>query len=251
MTTLQRFAALFLLLSLAVQAQDQAQNPEAYTGYWQGSIEIPGGPLGVGVEFNIEGDALTGAIDIPAQGAAGLPLENIALEDEALTFAIAGVPGEPTFIGRLVGESLRGDFSQSGQTFPFALERAEEALTLRRPQDPVPPFPYREEEVRYSSGQARQCRATRPPLVQVLRRRRSRRKSPTLATWWPLSGRATSKRPEPAPARAWRRASPTSPRRSARRPRSRPSPRRPRWRLWAPAGSRTFSPLTRPPICET
>lgn len=72
------------------------------------------------------------------------------LEGEQLTFAIQGVPGTPTFSGAVTGNTIAGEFRQSGQTFPFSLERG--ALEQARPQEPKPPYLYREEEVTYKHG---------------------------------------------------------------------------------------------------
>ena len=69
--------------------------------------------------------ALEGTIDIPAQGAKGLALESIEAKDADVSFAIRGVPGQPTFKGALSadGQAIEGSFTQGGQTFPSRLAR--------------------------------------------------------------------------------------------------------------------------------
>jgi uncharacterized protein len=62
-----------------------------------------------------------------------------------------GVPGDPAFAGTLDGDRIEGTFTQGGQPLPFFLEREAEPTALR-PQEPLPPFPYLEEEVTYASG---------------------------------------------------------------------------------------------------
>ena len=60
----------------------------------------------------------------------------IELDGNAATFEIQGVPGTPTFKGTLEGSKIAGDFSQSGATFPFSVERAvpvEGIWYVRRP----------------------------------------------------------------------------------------------------------------------
>lgn len=115
---------IYLLLVLAGTAL--AQTPEDVAGDWRGAIDIPGSPLEVVVTFTAEG-GLTGTIDIPAQGAEEVPLENVTLTGAQVGFAIQGVPGAPTFEGQLEGSDIEGTFTQSGQTFPFALSRDETA----------------------------------------------------------------------------------------------------------------------------
>lgn len=121
-------------------------------GHWEGRVETPGTALGVIIDLAPGPDGWTGTIDIPLQGARGLALTAIAVAGDSVTFAIDGIPGEPTFRGVLADSAglqlIRGDFTQSGFTIPFRLGR--EALAeVRRPQEPQPPFPYRVEEVGY------------------------------------------------------------------------------------------------------
>lgn len=96
------------------------------SGRWSGAIQIPGTELGVQVDLAAaEGGAWKGDIDIPQQNARDLPLENIKVDGSSVTFKIAGPPGDPTFTGTLAadGSKIEGQFTQNGQTFPFALER--------------------------------------------------------------------------------------------------------------------------------
>lgn len=128
-------------------------------GTWRGAIEIPQqGQLGVEVELRRESDGWVGTIDIPQQGATDAPLERIAVDGAAVRFSIAGVPGDPTFDGRLDGDAIAGTFRQGGAELAFSLRRlsAEEAAAAAagpaRPQEPKPPFPYRVEETTLASG---------------------------------------------------------------------------------------------------
>ena len=97
------------------------------TGHWEGPIQLPGAELKVLVDLKAGATgALEGTIDIPAQNAKGLPLESVEAKDTAVSFAIRGVPGQPTFKGALAadGQAIEGSFTQGGQTFPFRLARA-------------------------------------------------------------------------------------------------------------------------------
>ncbi len=123
-------------------------------GHWEGVIQVPGIELRVSVDLAQKDKALSGTIDIPQQGAKGLPLDAVALPAEAegkVHFAIRGVPGAPTFDGTLAGSEIQGTFSQGGQSFPFHLGR-EVVPPPARPQEPKPPFPYTAEEVHYTNN---------------------------------------------------------------------------------------------------
>jgi len=152
-------AALFswALPALAAQAP-VAQPPTALAassaaGHWEGAIDIPSLTLVVKVDLTA-GQAWSGAIDIPQQSAKGLPLDKIAVDGDHVRFSIAGIPGDPTFDGRLDKGEIRGTFTQGPGSYPFHLGR-EAVKAPRRPQEPQPPFPYTEEEVTYQNGDIR------------------------------------------------------------------------------------------------
>jgi len=140
---------------LAAGEDGAAARDDDPTGRWEGAIETPGGKLGVGVDLERSASGWSGTIDIPAQGAAGLPLADVAVEGDRVRFRIAGVPGAPTFDGTLGEGEIRGTFRQGAAELPFRLGRepvlAGVALPAApaRPQEPAPPFPYRAEEVVY------------------------------------------------------------------------------------------------------
>lgn len=141
-----------LLISMAAFAVALAQDD--FAGQWQGSIDPQGLNLGIVVTVN-NADTLTATIDIPVQGLEAVPLELSNITNDSITFVIPGIPGTPTFEGALAEDTLEGTFRQSGQSLPFRLERVAEGETpslAKRPQDPVPPFPYSAEEVSYQSG---------------------------------------------------------------------------------------------------
>jgi uncharacterized protein len=123
-------------------------------GAWSGAIQLPTGGLDVRVELQSGEEGWTGAIDIPAQGARGLPLGGIRVWGDSVTFAIAGLPGDPTFLGEVREGTITGTFTQGGQSLPFHLERSlASSPEPRRPQTPEPPFPYEVEEVTYQNGE--------------------------------------------------------------------------------------------------
>jgi pimeloyl-ACP methyl ester carboxylesterase len=119
-------------------------------GSWQGVLGPDVLNLEIRTQFALEGAVLTGTIDIPAQGLLGFALAPVELAGDAIRFGMPGIPGDPLFEGTIAGERIEGTFTQGGQPFAFVLERTE-AVDLR-PQEPKPPFPYLEEEVRFASG---------------------------------------------------------------------------------------------------
>jgi uncharacterized protein len=139
-----------LLIALLFAAAAAQPNP---LGAWHGAL----GPGVIDLEIRVTiaaddtGAGLSGTIDIPAQGLTGFPLAEFALDGSEIAFVMPGVPGDPAFAGVIDGDRIEGTFTQSGQPLPFFLERGAEAAALR-PQEPLPPFPYDEQEVAYASG---------------------------------------------------------------------------------------------------
>jgi len=139
-----------IIVSLSVSyAEDRV------VGHWEGQIDIPGQPITVKVDLTINDSDWSGTIDIPTQGAKGLSLSDIHVEekDEGMhvKFSIRGIPGNPTFEGQLQDGAISGTFTQGGTTFGFQLSR-ESVKGPARPQEPKPPFPYKIEEVAFQNG---------------------------------------------------------------------------------------------------
>jgi hypothetical protein len=112
-------------------------------GYWEGAIATSGVEILINVDFTEGDDGLSGTIDIPQQGAAGLPLENITLDGEQIHFEISSVGA--IFDGTVTAEGIAGDFVQGAATGTFemtASERLEDEAT-----DDVVDLPYSVEEV--------------------------------------------------------------------------------------------------------
>jgi len=148
--TLRTLGIACVLVVLAAGQAPAADAPDL-SGHWEGEIALPTGPLQLAVDLEHGESGWKGTIDIPAQGAKGLPLEGILIEGGNATFAISGIPGDPTFTGALEGGELIGDFTQGAAQLTFRLGR-EAVAPIVRPQDPTGPLPYSEEEVTYSNG---------------------------------------------------------------------------------------------------
>jgi pimeloyl-ACP methyl ester carboxylesterase len=146
------------LVSFAHPARGQqpgAATPASLVGTWAGVLS----PM-AGIEFllvfNI--DALEGVLvatmDSPDQGVRGIPVAEIHAEGDRLILNVTAIAGR--FHGLVSHpDTVEGRWDQGGQSFPLRLVRAEPGAAGRpRPQEPVPPFPYEEVEVRYLNPQA-------------------------------------------------------------------------------------------------
>jgi CubicO group peptidase (beta-lactamase class C family) len=117
----------FVFFAFIALGQVPAAPAQDLSGHWEGAVDVPGSKLEVNVDLVKQADGTwKGDISIPAQGAKDLPLGGIKIEGTDVAFAISGIPGDPTFKGTANADGARitGKFSQSGQSFPFTLDRA-------------------------------------------------------------------------------------------------------------------------------
>ena len=118
-----------LIVLIASSAVASAQPATAPSGHWEGAIQTPGQELKIEIDLDGSGDKWKGTINVPVQGLKGFPLSAISVQNDAVTFAMKGVPGDPLFKGAVSkdAKTLSGTFSQGGGSVPFALTRTGEA----------------------------------------------------------------------------------------------------------------------------
>jgi CubicO group peptidase (beta-lactamase class C family) len=109
-----------------VAVEEAPARPPSLAGRYAGSLAVAGMELEIIVEL-AEGEAgYTGAIDIPAQGAAGIPLHDIRIEPPTVYFEMLAGPALATFDGALdEAGAISGAFSQAGITGEFSLAPAD------------------------------------------------------------------------------------------------------------------------------
>jgi pimeloyl-ACP methyl ester carboxylesterase len=124
-------------------------------GNWQSALETHG--MRLRLQLHVSHDTereLIAALDSLDQGISGLPTANVSLEENDFYFEIPAVEG--TFEGQYdsAKNTLTGKWSQTGAEQNLEFKRSDEPLPLLRPQNPAPPYPYREETVSFSNAAA-------------------------------------------------------------------------------------------------
>ena len=157
-SAMKRF--LCILLSLITLSTTTGAQRSRLLGSWNGKLEAGGSSLTL--VFHFTTDSLEKEqyffMDSPDQGAEGIPGEIALLDNDSVSVTIPMLGA--AYQGRLVmtetaegsrpsGE-IHGTFSQMGMQFPLNLQMG--VPLLNRPQEPQPPYPYRTEEVTFSSG---------------------------------------------------------------------------------------------------
>ena len=121
---------------------------------WQGTLKAPGVELRV--VFNISKDQdgkLTATLDSIDQGVKGIPVETVRIENGNAHFEVKSVNG--SFDGKFKdSNTIEGEWKQSGVSLPLVLNRTDKKPEIQRPQEPIKPYPYLEEEVVYENKSA-------------------------------------------------------------------------------------------------
>jgi uncharacterized protein len=121
-------------------------------GTWRGGLDVGGGnTLQLVVHLERRDGAFVGTMDSPDQGATGIPVEAVAPTEQGLAFEVSKIGGR--YRGEWTDDgALRGTWSQGPSSLPLDLSKGDAPPPKRaRPQDPVPPLPYTEREVRVPS----------------------------------------------------------------------------------------------------
>ena len=144
---LVRFALAAAALLAAHPARAQ-QDPLA--GGWGGALEVQGLRLRLTLAVEDSGGALRARFRSVDQGNTPFPAAVETRGDSAIfTAAAIGAAFRAVRVGR---DTLRGVWTQGPGTLPLTMVRgADEAMVVRRPQNPRGPLPYRGEEVTVES----------------------------------------------------------------------------------------------------
>ncbi len=162
-------AALAVLCALASVSHLRAQSPQGDAAparaptpapqqqQWKGSLVAPDGKttLDLLARFTAQADGgFSGTLDVPMQGLKNGVLKDIILDAHEMrfTFTAPGAPPEASarFVLKIAedGRTATGTLSQGEVQTPVTFERVAEGQTadisIRRPQDPVPPYEYEE-----------------------------------------------------------------------------------------------------------
>lgn len=133
-----------MIFALALTASGQD-----ITGDWYGTLKTPGGKLTVVLHISKNGNTYSSTMDSPDQGVKGIPMSAVTLNNDTLvlTHKDANIRYRGFILGK---DSVSGTFTQAGQSFPLGLSRKLIVqASPKRPQDPVKPYPYREENVSF------------------------------------------------------------------------------------------------------
>ena len=121
-------------------------------GIWQSVLETHG--MRLRLQLHVSHDAegeLIGALDSLDQSVSGLPATHFNLKESAFHFEVPTLAG--TFEGKfdVAKNTLKGNWTQTGAEATLEFKRSDDPLALLRPQTPVEPYPYIQENVSFAN----------------------------------------------------------------------------------------------------
>jgi uncharacterized protein len=119
-----------------------AQSP--FVGHWEGALDVQGFKLGMNLHI-VESESATFSctMDVPMQSARDIPASSVECQDNAVNIQFDVLGGSYRGIISENKDSMTGVWAQAGNSFDLLLVRTlTPSSNLKRPQEPVAPFPY-------------------------------------------------------------------------------------------------------------
>jgi uncharacterized protein len=139
-----------------VKTGHKPAKPSDIDGAWLGSLDT--GAIKLRIVFHITNteDGLIATLDSPDQGQNGIPVTTVTRNGASLKLEVKSIAGG--FEGKIGSDlsTVEGTWTQAGNSLPLTLKRVKDSSELerRRPQNPVKPYPYKEEEVSFDNKAA-------------------------------------------------------------------------------------------------
>jgi len=116
----------FAASGLQAQEPKPAQDPKPFLGDWKGPINIAGMEIELVLHFTLNAEKqLTGTLDVPAQGAAGLAMGELKIEGKTVSFTIPDAPGDAAMKVTVdeTGKKMTGTVSQGGMEGTYSADK--------------------------------------------------------------------------------------------------------------------------------
>lgn len=123
------------------------------TGRWNGTLAVQGTQLRLVFNIVKTDSGYRSTMDSPDQGAKGIAVTSTVFDGAILKLNLTNFKIE--YSGVFNDSSIKGTFTQAGQSFPLDLSRTEvEKKVIPRPQEPLKPYPYYSEDVTFENKKA-------------------------------------------------------------------------------------------------
>lgn len=139
-----------LLIFLGLIGFFGASSQKNIEGQWFGTLKFQSMELNLIFHIKNEDNRYTSSFDSPDQNAENIAVSSTKFVKDSLFLEIDAIGARYKAYYR--NDSLFGIFSQNGFEIPLNMGRSENASKTKvRPQEPIPPYPYHDEEVLFNS----------------------------------------------------------------------------------------------------
>lgn len=148
------FAPILLIASFISVNTINAQKPVDkifLAGSWLGNLEAGGVTLRIVFNLKLsDKDSLTATMDSPDQGASKIPMGRVIARNDSLIILAPLLMGN--YKGLIKSDTLiDGTWTQRGVKYPMNIKKFKGIISMVRPQEPKPPFPYSSEDVKFAN----------------------------------------------------------------------------------------------------
>jgi uncharacterized protein len=142
---MKRFIPFILSIIILFCSLASAQE-QRFEGNWIGSLKISSISLRIVLKIskNEKGE-YKAILNSPDQTDKDIPVDKVEIAGDSIKLNVSVIRG--SYKGKLADSLLDGVWNQGGMDLPLLLRRTDKIAELKRPQNPVKPYPYKEEEV--------------------------------------------------------------------------------------------------------
>lgn len=155
---MKKIFSVFILVLLFVVSFSAQQAEKKYESLWDGKLKISAASeLRLILKIYLKDDKTYGAdLDSPDQGVSNINASSVFVSDDSIKVEINKIGA--SYKAGVVKDSLKikGVFKQGGMSLPLELKKVDklDVAEVKRPQTPMKPFAYNEEEITFENKDA-------------------------------------------------------------------------------------------------
>lgn len=140
---------IYLVCAFLLAINTSGQEAIDISGEWKGALYWGNLPMRVIINITKSNDNTYRAfIDSPDQMSYNIPVDDCSIRNDSIYIVSSTINGN--YRGFLASrDSISGQWFQNGTTEALDLSRGPNAYCVRKGQDPIPPFPYRIENISF------------------------------------------------------------------------------------------------------
>lgn len=148
MNNMKKYIILIAITCLTLSGMAQVANTSSVLiGSWAGKLKVGTAALTIVLNVKQADGYLEFSMDSPDQGTKGLGVYKEYVTDDSVALKFPQISA--TYRAKVNKNKMQGTFTQMGMSFPLTLDKG--TYEVRRPQHPLPPYPYKTEEVVFTN----------------------------------------------------------------------------------------------------